>query len=264
VPLPLPHGIQFFYEVLLPGLVGAVLSLPLLPAAIKPSSGASGVVNFVGVVLLLGIVGRVLQYPAIDFITGRYWPKFLRQLGVAGILAAAQKAEMRASRDPLAALNGIYSQMALDNSILRGPKGERIVLLPTLLGNALVVWVVNLAMAVHKLKEISQLNLADTRFLMNTVVRAWISTPQDVRRELWELMAPATGFLRLAFLASVIALAYLLASFIDRNSDNYLLYAVGVGILARIVYRVSAMETIANLQTLKFYLESQFEGDQVE
>lgn len=84
-PLPVPTSVAFFLEVIVPGLIGALLAHPLLPEWARLGSGASGLAGLAAVAVIFGLTIHPLRMPLVELAMGRFWPGHIRKWRVSSI-----------------------------------------------------------------------------------------------------------------------------------------------------------------------------------
>jgi|GEM_PF-5786692 len=236
--IPIPITLTLFLEILLPGTLGMLLSYPLLPPEARVTAGISGWSIFFGLSFLMGLALRMIATPLVDFSMGRYWIPYLRNRAVRALQKSVERAEAEASKEGFILPQGIWRQRFLDAFIV-GSEGRKKVVCPTILGNGF------LAVMLEFAGEIIIENPTSAMQAFKDILSRWLLTPRELRAELAEYLALSSAMLRLSVLAAILSLVYLVAIlFNPTHVWRYLAYALGVNLIARVLYGFSVYETL--------------------
>ena len=263
LPIPIPSSLAFFLEMTVPGVFGAILAYPLLPQWARLDSGPSGLAGFVAFSLLIGFVPLLIRLQLAEFAMGRYWPSALREAAIRGLQSKVTKARedlakfASADLPPPSAFSRLYWKQRLLDLFIVGPDRTRVVYAPTVIGNAYLAIVADLAEH-FEVEEHLKGNKLATLTVPAAVVRGWFLLPRELRAEIAESGAVGVSLARLSAIAAGLSVVYF-AMFATNYSGaggaiENLVLGLGAAVVARITYVAAVSETHSNLQTIRHLL----------
>lgn len=254
MPFPLPAGLAFFFEILLPGVLGGIVAYPLFPAWAKVGASGAGLLGFISLCLLMGVLPRLASYHLWMFWTGIYWNPRLRRRAVRNLQFAVSRAEAALTKPKIDLWTRMQKELFLD-AFLEGDKGK-VVLSPTVLGNGLLVFVIRFHEFFHKGPAVSP-NQITSEDLKRLIVRAWFSLPQDVRSELGEGIAVGSGLLSFSIFAALLSIVFIVFGLLGSPIQWSLVIRGLVGLFAaRTAHLIGRWQVLSGLEVVRTLLQS--------
>ena len=257
LPIPLPTSASFFFEIVLPGIIGVILAYPLLPPWARVETGPNAYLGFVGLALMIGLVPRLLLIPLVDFSMGRYWPSPLRDWTIRKLQARANAAVARARvmatpgfPSPRDFATRLRDQRLLD-ALVAEAGGQRVAYCPTLVGNVYASLVADLYRH-FELEAIARQHPSPPWIAQAALSRVFFLLPKETRTELREAQSTGVGLLRIAVIATGIALVYLGHAVVAPSAwPRDLVLAAVMVVVGRVAYVAGAAELISSLVTMR-------------
>jgi len=222
--LPFDIGQRFILRLLLPCALIAMVLFPLADSAVRQFGyEINPAILFVSLALAASMALMLLEHPILSFMAGRrYWPAFLRRLGLA--LEAARLATL-VDQTKRAADEARVTELSIQASEfpLNPATGEPVATYPTRLGNLVA----------------SYETYPTVKYQLDGVFfwpRLWVVIDKDLREELDSAQAVADGGVYACFVLVLAAPVAVADAFMTGHRAPWLV-AAGVSlVLARGVY----------------------------